>query len=258
MSKMNTIIVDDDPASIDILHNDLKNFPDFEVVDTTSSPLEAINKIEKWQPDVLFLDMEMSGMSGLELLRSLNERGSMHGKCMRVVFYTAYEKYMIDAIRASAFDYLLKPYKQKELNNIVERLKSERVQSAPSMSCYEESLMKLLSSEQRFTLQSITGLLILHHSQVVCFRYIDHLRCWQVTLTDRQNHRLRTTTKAQDITGVNSNFIQVNNSCIINVEYLASIENKTLRCCLYPPFNDLDICVSRHYFAELRNSLDRM
>lgn len=258
MSKLSTIIVDDDPASIVVLQNDLKKFPDFEVVDTTSSPLEAINKIEKWLPDVLFLDMEMSGMSGIELLKHLNERGLVRGRAMRVVFYTAYEKYMIDAIRASAFDYLLKPYKQSELKTILNRLVSERVEAASAQLNYEISLMKLLSSEQRFTLQSITGLLILHHSQVVCFRYIDRLRCWQVTLTDRQNHRLRTTTKAQDITGINPNFIQVNNSCIINVEYLASIENKTLRCCLYPPFNDLDICVSRHYFGELRNSLDRM
>jgi len=258
MSKLSTIIVDDDPASVGILRDDLKNFADFNVVDTTSSPLEAIEKIERWNPDVLFLDMEMSGMSGLELLRKLNERGTMRGKGMRVVFYTAYEKYMIDAIRASAFDYLLKPYKQSELKDIARRLVSESEQVAVRKPHYEESLIRLLASEQRFTLQSITGLLILHHSQVVCFRYIDHLRCWQVTLTDRQNHRLRTTTKAQDITGVNSNFIQVNNSCIINVEYLASIENKTLRCCLYPPFSDLDIYVSRHYFTELKNTLDRM
>jgi len=257
MNKLNTIIVDDDPASVEILKEDLCRYPKINLQEATTSPLHAIEAIEKLRPDALFLDVEMSGMSGFELLQRLNERRTMpHG--MRVVFYTAFEKYMIDAIRASAFDYLLKPYKQSELDAIVTRLLTPPANSQKEQADYELALKKLLSSEQRFTMQSMTGLLILHHSQVVCFHYLDQLRCWEVTLTDRQKHRLRTTTKAQDITGTNRNFIQVSNSCIINIEYLASIENKTLRCRLYPPFNDLDICVTRHYYTALRGQLNRM
>lgn len=257
MNKLNTIIVDDDPTSVEILQEDLNRYPEIKVQEATTSPLHAIEAIEKLRPDILFLDVEMSGMSGFELLQRLNERGKMpHG--MRVVFYTAFEKYMIDAIRASAFDYLLKPYKQSELDTIVARLLTQPIHSPAEQASYELSLKKLLTSERRFTMQSMGGLLILHHSQVVCFRYLDKLRCWEVTLTDRQKHRLRTTTKAQDITGTNSNFIQVSNSCIINIDYLASIENKTLRCRLYPPFSDLDICVTRHFYTALRSQFNRM
>lgn len=256
MNKLKAVIVDDSADSIDILQNDLADYPRIEVVSTATSPLLGIDMIEKRQPDVFFLDMEMDVMGGLELLRTLNERGTLP-KGMRIVFYTAYEKYMIDAIRASVFDYLLKPYKRSELDTIMKRLLAKPSPSAKNGQAGSgESLMKLLTSEQRFTLQSLTGLLILHHSQVVCFRYIDHLRCWQVMLTDRESHRLRTTTRSHDIMGANPNFIQVNSQCIINVEYLSSIENKTFRCCFYPPFDDLDICVSRHYFTELRNKLD--
>lgn len=257
MNTLSTIIIDDNPTSMDILCHDLRKYADIEVVATTPSPMAALNLITTVQPDVCFLDVEMECMNGIELLQRLDEQHALP-KRMKVVFYTAYKKYMIDAIRASAFDYLLKPYKADELEAIVNRL---RITSQPTQNdapTFSDSLRRMFMQEQRFTLQSITGLLILHHSQVVCFNYIDQLRCWQVMLTDRQKHRLRTTTRAQDITKINPNFKQVSNACIINMEYLASIENKTYRCCLYPPFNDIDVCVTRHYYTELRNSLERM
>ena len=73
------------------------------------------------QPDLLFIDVEMPGMTGLELLSRI--QSDIHPD-MHIVFYTAYDKYLLDAIHASAFDYLLKPYKLKELDDLINRLRA--------------------------------------------------------------------------------------------------------------------------------------
>ena len=72
----------------------------------------------KVQPDLLFLDVEMPDMTGLELLQEIRDYVSWN---MRVVFYTAYDKYMIQAIREAAFDYLLKPFDERDLKEILTR-----------------------------------------------------------------------------------------------------------------------------------------
>lgn len=89
----------------------LGKLPDFEVVATSNSPKTAIELIIKLNPDVVFLDVEMPKMTGFDVLQELRGKVS---EDMMVVFYTAFDKYMIDALRASAFDFLLKPYEEGE------------------------------------------------------------------------------------------------------------------------------------------------
>ena len=104
--KIKVVIVDDEPQSIHKLQDDLATLVDFEVIATSSSAVSAKNLVMSMQPDVLFLDVEMPGQTGLEVLQSLREEMPME---LIVVFYSAFDKYMIEALRASAFDFLLKP-----------------------------------------------------------------------------------------------------------------------------------------------------
>ena len=104
--KIRTIIVDDTPTAITKLEHDLKFFSDIEVIECISSPKAAIKSIIKQQPDLIFLDIEMPGMTGLELLYQINDDVTK----MRVFFYTSHNQYLIYAVRTSAFYYLHKPY----------------------------------------------------------------------------------------------------------------------------------------------------
>lgn len=102
-------IVDDNPAALETLANDLRQQPEFAEVYTFASYAEATLPLLEKQPDVLFLDVEVPGKTGLEFLDSIRSKVTF---TFKVVFYTGFSDYMIDAIRQSAFDYLLKPYKQ--------------------------------------------------------------------------------------------------------------------------------------------------
>lgn len=118
--EISVVIVDDEAASIRNLSNDLAAYDDIRILETTTSAEKARKIIVRQQPDLLFLDVEMPKMSGFDLCQSI--RADVHAD-MRVVFYTAYDKYVLEALRASAFDYLLKPYLPEELDAVIERFR---------------------------------------------------------------------------------------------------------------------------------------
>lgn len=145
--RIKVVIVDDEPQSIHRLQDDLATLEDFEVIATSSSAVSAKNLVMSIQPDVLFIDVEMPGQTGFEVLQSLRDENPME---LIVVFYSAFDKYMIDALRASAFDFLLKPYQQDELllvDRIRQKMKDgddvdEDASSVPeSSSCSSESVL---------------------------------------------------------------------------------------------------------------------
>lgn len=115
-NTIKTIIVDDEINSIHNLEEDLKAYPEIEILDTITSSQKAKKSIIQYQPDLLFLDVEMPYINGIELLQEIRPYVRNN---MRVIFYSAFDKYMLDALRASAFDYLLKPYQ----TNIIRKTK---------------------------------------------------------------------------------------------------------------------------------------
>lgn len=250
-NEITTIIVDDELSCIKSLSADLARFPEINIVETCTSPEKAIRDIIRLQPDLLFIDVEMPGISGIELLSRIQP--DIHSD-MHIVFYTAYDKYLLEAIRASAFDYLLKPYQLKELDGIINRLRSHI--SKNDKVNVEQALRKLLAQSNKFAIQTISGLVLIKCDEILLFQYLTDSRYWQMMLTDRKLHKLRMNTTAKDLLCINTSFVQINQDCIINLNYLASVENMSLKCNLYPPFTDLELAVSQRYYRRLREALE--
>ncbi|MEF9985774.1 MAG: response regulator transcription factor [Bacteroidales bacterium] len=247
---INVMIVDDEPSCILNLVNDLAIFPFIKIMVTVTSAIKAEQMIVKLQPDVLFLDIEMPEKNGIELLNDISKDVHLG---MQVVFYSAFDKYMIDAIRASAFDYLLKPYQQEELVAIINRIKDKKNQQCPLN--FEQSIRRMLAND-KFAVQTLTGLLLVKQNEVFCFQYQPELRCWQIVLATAIKHKLRTTTKAGELLKLSNTFAQITPTCILNLEYLATIENGSLKCILLPPFQDLDFTISRRCYSKLKERLE--
>ena len=108
------LIIDDDEYSADNLCLELKRYGQLVVEGIARNGSNGKKMIDKLRPDILFLDVELPDMKGIELLEQINSCITWN---MQVIFYTAYDKYMINAIRESAFDYLLKPIDRKELTH---------------------------------------------------------------------------------------------------------------------------------------------
>lgn len=249
-NTIKTIIVDDEINSIHNLEEDLKAYPEIEILDTITSSQKAKKSIIQYQPDLLFLDVEMPYINGIELLQEIRPYVRNN---MRVIFYSAFDKYMLDALRASAFDYLLKPYQTNELKQIVERIKREKTNNPIN---FDQAMRQLLSNDCKFAVQTISRLLLLRRSEIPYFQYSEDTRCWQMTLTNMEQYRLRLSTKAKDILNFCPSFIRVNTDCILNIDYLSSVENNTLRCILYAPFSHLEISASRRHYSKIKEALN--
>ena len=116
---MRTLIVDDERLARNELKRLLENFPTVELIGEAANADEALELIETLQPDLLFLDIQMPGRNGFELLSAIE------GKAPDVVFTTAYDEYAIKAFEFNALDYLLKPIELERLREALRRVEEE-------------------------------------------------------------------------------------------------------------------------------------
>jgi two-component system response regulator LytT len=117
-TTLSAIIVDDEQLACDELSFLLKGFPDIEIVGTGKNGLEAVRLIEKLEPDLAFLDVQMPGLDGLGVIRKVREMGI---PMPYFVLATAYDQYAVQAFRLEALDYLLKPVDKERLSETIGR-----------------------------------------------------------------------------------------------------------------------------------------
>jgi two-component system LytT family response regulator len=118
---MRVLIVDDEAPARDKLRRWLAEEPDISLVGACADGLEAAASIEGLQPDAVFLDIQMPGMSGLEVAAQLEP-----AQAPLLVFVTAYDEHAVKAFDLNAVDYLLKPYDRDRLQKTLERLRGRR------------------------------------------------------------------------------------------------------------------------------------
>lgn len=114
------LIIDDDAFILELLQDKLdQHFPEIEVLSTASNGHEGLEKIAMYAPELIFLDVEMTDMTGFEMLAQLSNIS------FQVIFITSYSHYAIKAIRFNALDYLLKPIDLGELKKAYKRFQDQ-------------------------------------------------------------------------------------------------------------------------------------
>ncbi|MGH1364070.1 MAG: LytR/AlgR family response regulator transcription factor [Calditrichia bacterium] len=112
------MIIDDEPLARQLIAEFLEDVDDIKIIASPGNPDEALELILQHKPDVLFLDIQMPGMNGFDLLRQLESPPA-------VVFCTAYDEYAIAAFEENAIDYLLKPFDKARFNKTLQRLRQQ-------------------------------------------------------------------------------------------------------------------------------------
>jgi two-component system LytT family response regulator len=162
---MKAILVDDEPDGIRALKKMLElHCPNVEVAATCSNAIAAKHQIKELQPDVVFLDIQMPGKSGLELLTELPAKG------FEVIFVTAHNEYILQALQYSAADYLLKPVDEDRLIEAVQRVENRL--EAGKREGMTEALLHNLSktgnpSEMRLCLPTLKGFIVLRLEEII-------------------------------------------------------------------------------------------
>jgi len=163
-----TIIIDDEPLAIEALEIILqkKCKDDVQVIATSNSPNLGRALIETHQPDLVFLDVEMPGLSGIDLVQSFTN------PTFRVVFITAFDDYAIEAFRLSAIDYLLKPVEADEITRVVAKIKNEIKKNENMLSIQMQKLEQLIaqsndSSESRIGIAMAEKIVFVNISDIL-------------------------------------------------------------------------------------------
>src|SRR5678816_4300734 len=112
---MRAIIIDDERLARAELKKLLQEFPEVEVIDEAANADEGITKIESLHPDLIFLDIQMPGKTGFDMLSQLE-------RTPQVIFTTAYDEFALKAFEVNALDYLLKPVEPKRLADAIQKL----------------------------------------------------------------------------------------------------------------------------------------
>jgi two-component system, LytTR family, response regulator len=120
-----TIIIDDERLARNELKKLLQDFGEIEVIDEAANVQEGIDKIEQHRPDLIFLDIQMPGKTGFDLLEELE-------RAPKVIFTTAYDEFALKAFEVNALDYLLKPVEPRRLSDAIQKLHQEESRE-PSM-----------------------------------------------------------------------------------------------------------------------------
>lgn len=243
------VIVDDDPGATDQLHRALGIYPDLEMVGSANCGDKGRELILELRPDLLFLDVELPDVLGFNLLEEICDEVTWD---MKVVFYTAYDQYLLQALRQSAFDYLLKPYSDEELDTIVSRFRKTMASPQGVSPSFASNVSALMPTKNAFMISTFIGFRLLHLEEIGFFEYTKEKRQWQVTLFDQTKLNLKKHTRAEDIICYSNSFVQISQSIIININYLAVIDGK--KCQLCPPFHVFEeLIVSRGFLKELQD-----
>ena len=214
MEKIKAIIIDDELNSLQNLQQKLEGFcPDINIIATAQKPEEGLLLLKQHQPDVVFLDIEMPKMSGFRMLEELGEYD------FDIIFTTAYNHYSIDAIRISAFDYLVKPIGIEDLQKAVERLhKTYNKQTKEKIDILKKSLSDNRSQEDKIAISTSEGI------EFIPIKNILHIESKsnysKIYMPENKNIMVTKILKDFEEMLLPYNFYRVHNSHLINLNYI--------------------------------------
>lgn len=219
MSRPTAVIAEDEPLLRDELKDALAElWPDVEIKAEAKNGVEAIRALEAHAPDVLFLDIQMPGMTGLDVARVAS------GRC-HVVFVTAYDQYAVAAFDHGALDYVMKPLSASRLAAAIARVR-ERLRSKPASL---ESLVRALAEQRERAKPFLRWISVAQGKAVrlittdeICYFKADNKYTTVVTPTTESliNKSIRELLEELDP----ESFYQIHRGTIVNVNAIAAVD----------------------------------
>jgi len=239
MVSFKTIIVDDEWLVRSELKMMLASHFEIKVVGEAANVAQAVPLIESAQPDLIFLDIQMPGASGFDLLDQAQTSA-------KIIFITAYDKYAIHAFEVNALDYLLKPISRERLAKAIARLGTNEAPEpvAGKRASYDDVLYVLVNGSLKFIKLPLLKCIVAEGNYSYIF-YGDKPRAlvsktlqdWEELLPEKQ-------------------FVRVHRSTIINYEHVEkTVKRKNYTHEIFVRGIDKPFIMSRRYAAKLKNLL---
>ena len=219
--KIRVLIVDDEPLARERIASLLKSEADAEILGECATGAQAVEAIGRLAPDLVFLDVQMPGMDGFEVLRAIDRE-----RLPMVIFVTAFDQHALKAFEVHALDYLLKPFKQARFRETVQRARDALAgKRAGEVS---KGLLEMIGHAKpvreflgRIPVKTGERTIFVRTAQI---DYIEAAGNYVVLHAGKENHVIRDTLTAIEEKVDPKKFIRINRSILVNVEQIKEVQ----------------------------------
>jgi two-component system, LytTR family, response regulator LytT len=233
---INTIAIDDEPLALQLISGYISKTPFLKLTGTFDNPLDAIDFLSKEEVSLIFLDIQMPDLTGIEFTRSLNEGP-------KIIFTTAYEKYALEGFKLDVVDYLLKPYNYEEFLKAAQKAKK-------LIELENQALPDIEANNKFLFLKSEYKIRRINFSDIL---YIEGLKDYIKVYVQNESKPILSLNSLKTLeTKLPSNrFMRVHRSFIVNLEKIATIERSRI------VFGKIYIPISDQYKEKFQEFLDK-
>ncbi|PLK42318.1 LytTR family DNA-binding domain-containing protein [Emticicia sp. TH156] len=225
MEKIRCLVVDDEPLALDILANYINQTPSLTLVGTSTDALEALSLIQQGKIDLVFLDIQMPALTGLQFLRVVN------GKC-KAILTTAYSEYAMEGYELDVIDYLLKPISferfLKAVQKAVNRLQVNGTSAGANTEVNSVSEVQLLQHEPQPNFLFVKTEYKIIKLDLADILYIEGLKDYVSIYTGEERILTLQTMKKMEELLPSGRFARVHKSYIVSLEKISSIERQRI------------------------------
>jgi two-component system LytT family response regulator len=268
---LSTIIVDDEPLARKGLEVRLADHEDVDIIAQCHNGREALEAVRAYEPDLMFLDIQMPGLNGFEVVQAIIEQGL---KLPIVIFVTAFDQYALQAFEVHAQDYLLKPADENRLAESMDKVrqklistenaahKSKLIQLVSDVTGNDcEKILEELSNNQAVSLSSYSDILAIKDAGEVSrvpvknILWIDAAGDYMCVHTQDTTHILRKTMKQLEEVLDPKQFVRSHRSTIVNKHYVDKFCSQLNGEYYLVMSNGKELKVSRSYKEKVKQAV---
>lgn len=215
--KIKCLVIDDERLAREYIKNYITKIPELELVGDFNSPLKATELIKSGEIDLLFLDIQMPDITGVDFIKSLTTKPE-------VIFTTAYQEYALEGFNLNAADYLLKPFSFdrffQAVNKVIDKLKNNTAPTAPETSATTESI-----TNDYLTIRADRKLYKINFEDII---YIEGQKAYVTFHTANRKITALASLKDLELKLPSDKFIRTHKSFIVSIHSIASLEGNIL------------------------------
>jgi DNA-binding LytR/AlgR family response regulator len=256
LNKLNVIIADDERPARMFLSSLLKEFQDITVLAEASNGIEAVELIQKYEPDLVLLDLQMPVLDGFGVVKNLKKP-----QRPLIAFVTAYDEYAVRAFEINAIDYLLKPVERSRLKETISRAyeflssitiqKQEQENLEQTLKDYDTSLQ--LSPLERIPIKNRDEIIIVHVDEIASI--IADGELLYITTLNNESHTINYRLKNLELRLDPSKFVRLGRGALVNINMIYKITPVSDGTYLVKLTNNQQVKVSRIQSRSLRDRL---
>lgn len=248
---LRALIVDDEPVARQVLREEVETIDDVEVIGEADNGATALRAIEEDMPDLVFLDLQMPEMTGLEVIRRLKGGPSLPA----VVILTAWDQYAIQAFEAGAIDYLLKPVSRERLLESVERARRITAREAANRVAKIQEFAEPRGAKpaRRIVARVGSDYLLLNADEVFAFQAEGDL-VW--IMTAKNKYLATQTLKALEDRLADTGFRRIHRGALVNIDHARRMSTLSSQRWLLTLSNKMEFIVSKRQAGSIRRLLN--